>query len=481
MKRFRSLVLLAVVLLAVFVLIMGFYYVQVSGNRTQAFNTGELLIDQIEVLLDRNREQVASLTESHKEDYITRARAVSYIIDHEPLIGADSEELKKIAKLVSVDEIYLFDVGGTIYSGTNRNYIGLNMDSGEQIGFFKPMLKDRNLSLCQDITPNTANGELMMYAMCWSETGDRLVQVGVKPQSLIDAMDENSLGRIVDGLLFSEGYTVIIANAGTGVIEGSSKAEYHKSTLEEIGIDYKNRARGEVSHWTYKNRGVHSYCTLEPYGDYVIVVSQTHSSANQNITRGLIMMTGYVLIALAIVFFIVRKLTAKIGNEHKSANTDQMTGFLNRRAYETDVLNAAKDALGQEYVYVSMDLNGLKEVNDSHGHEAGDRLIKGAAECMAKVFSKYGNIYRIGGDEFAAILYLPPFELDELKLLFKKRVKSWAEASGLPLAVSCGYVRSADNPDTDPSGIAKLADAEMYKEKEAYYSETGRDRRARKN
>ena len=86
------------------------------------------------------------------------------------------------------------------------------------------------------VTPT--DGELMMYAMCWSESGDRLVQVGVRPISLIDAMDENSIGRIIDGLLFSDGYTVIIANAETGVIEGSSKAEYHKMTLEEIGNKY---------------------------------------------------------------------------------------------------------------------------------------------------------------------------------------------------------------------------------------------------
>lgn len=48
-----------------------------------------------------------------------------------------------------------------------------------------------------------------------------------------------------------------------------------------------------------------------------------------------------------------------------------------------------------------IDLNGLKKVNDEYGHEAGDFLIQKVAKNISKVF--YGNIYRIGGDEFVVI------------------------------------------------------------------------------
>lgn len=62
--------------------------------------------------------------------------------------------------------------------------------------------------------------------------------------------------------------------------------------------------------------------------------------------------------------------------------------------------------LKANFVYVTADLNGLKGANDTLGHAAGNELIRGAADCLRAAFGAFGDIYRIGGDEFAAILYL---------------------------------------------------------------------------
>ena len=63
----------------------------------------------------------------------------------------------------------------------------------------------------------------------------------------------------------------------------------------------------------------------------------------------------------------------------KFAYKDSLTGAFNRRAYEEDVM-AFENQKNQKYVCVSMDLNGLKKVNDDLGHLAGDELIKNANE-----------------------------------------------------------------------------------------------------
>ena len=62
--------------------------------------------------------------------------------------------------------------------------------------------------------------------------------------------------------------------------------------------------------------------------------------------------------------------------------------------------------LQPNFIYVFADVNGLKYINDNLGHAAGDELIKGAASCLDNAFSKYGTVYRMGGDEFSAILYI---------------------------------------------------------------------------
>ena len=67
--------------------------------------------------------------------------------------------------------------------------------------------------------------------------------------------------------------------------------------------------------------------------------------------------------------------------------------------YEEDILEYSAAPLSENFVYASIDVNGLKIVNDEIGHAAGDELIKGAADCMTKAFGSYGKVYRTGGDE----------------------------------------------------------------------------------
>lgn len=96
-------------------------------------------------MINENRNE---LIESLKDDYIVRAKAVSYMIDADPAVEYDVNELQKIAKLMAVDEIHLFDDQGTIYSGSAPKYFGYNFDSGAQMEYFKPMLKDKSLTMC---------------------------------------------------------------------------------------------------------------------------------------------------------------------------------------------------------------------------------------------------------------------------------------------------------------------------------------------
>ena len=120
-------------------------------NDKNAHRTSKVLLDRVITVLDKNDENRNELIESLKDDYIVRAKAVSYMIDADPAVEYDVNELQKIAKLMAVDEIHLFDDQGTIYSGSAPKYFGYNFDSGAQMEYFKPMLKDKSLTMCQDV------------------------------------------------------------------------------------------------------------------------------------------------------------------------------------------------------------------------------------------------------------------------------------------------------------------------------------------
>jgi hypothetical protein len=87
-------------------------------NDANAYRLSKVLLDRVVTVLDKNDQSEEELIESLKDDYIVRAKAVSYIVDAKPQVENDVEELQKIAKLMSVDEIHLFDETGCITSGS---------------------------------------------------------------------------------------------------------------------------------------------------------------------------------------------------------------------------------------------------------------------------------------------------------------------------------------------------------------------------
>jgi len=154
---------------------------------------------------------------------------------------------------------------------------------------------------------------------------------------------------------------------------------------------------------------------------------------------------------------------------------DSLTGLYNRAHFETEFERISK---GRKYpisIIVS-DLDGLKMINDTHGHAAGDQLIKNAAELLNMVFRQEDLVARFGGDEF--IVLLP--EADEIiasHLMDRIRAaaKRMETEPGLPrIHFSLGCATA--NSKNEMADLFNLADSRMYEDKAA-----GKLRRAAPN
>ena len=155
--------------------------------------------------------------------------------------------------------------------------------------------------------------------------------------------------------------------------------------------------------------------------------------------------------------------------------TDDLTRLYNRRCYEEDLSKLRSNQLDEDLVVFSVDVNGLKTVNDSKGHAAGDELIKGAADCLAASIGPNGKAYRTGGDEFIAIVHTTSPE--DLREAIRMKASEWRGMYTDQLALSVGYAAYVDHRDATVDNLEQLADANMYAEKDRYYRETGIDRR----
>ena len=174
------------------------------------------------------------------------------------------------------------------------------------------------------------------------------------------------------------------------------------------------------------------------------------------------------------------KLSERIVQEEENARIDVMTGLPNRRIYEEDLKRIEGKPLPQDFYYVVIDINRLKDVNDNYGHETGDRLIIGAAQCIEQCFSGCGKQYRIGGDEFVVLLNATQDKVKQLISDMEKITEEWSRDNCLSLRVSCGAAGSSEYPDRGITELAREADERMYEAKERFYKSIGVDRR-RKN
>lgn len=118
---------------------------------------------------------------------------------------------------------------------------------------------------------------------------------------------------------------------------------------------------------------------------------------------------------------------------------DRLTGLKNRRAFEETMLELQKKACTYENLaLVFMDLNGLKKMNDTYGHGAGDELIINAAICIERAFSKLGDCYRIGGDEFCVIIVNPRVGEEEFSRLLDSALDEYNQVGEHQISIARG-------------------------------------------
>lgn len=158
----------------------------------------------------------------------------------------------------------------------------------------------------------------------------------------------------------------------------------------------------------------------------------------------------------------------------KQARIDPLTGLYNRRhinellIYNTDLATRQKGDLSLVYI----DLNDLKEYNDTYGHDMGDIMIQSAAKAMTDNVRKTDIVARMGGDEFMIIL--PDCSLDQLNTIMERISATFGKAGqkhlNKPWTMSWGSSKWNSQGDTIADFINR-ADEEMYANKEEYKEE----------
>ena len=149
-----------------------------------------------------------------------------------------------------------------------------------------------------------------------------------------------------------------------------------------------------------------------------------------------------------------------------ATRTDNMTGLASRRAFEDalDAELARAIRYGNPFGVLMFDIDKFKAINDTHGHVAGDRAIRGVADACANVVRDTDLLARWGGDEF--VLLCPSTGLPGARVLAEKLRRAVAESHpGVAVTVSLGLAQYV--PGDDVSSIMTRADEALYRAKRA--------------
>lgn len=181
-----------------------------------------------------------------------------------------------------------------------------------------------------------------------------------------------------------------------------------------------------------------------------------------------------VILLLGLIFYWIfssKKKDANINEKLKKiANNDIVTGLNNRLCYHND-LNLFSKNKYESFTIVYIDVNGLHEINNHLGHQAGDQMLIAVADALKQIFDD-DHLYRIGGDEFVVLCLNKKKEEIDPKVV---ELRTILQAQNYEISIGIAYQEDEENFNS----VEKRAEINMQVDKQHYYERNNKDRRMR--
>lgn len=180
--------------------------------------------------------------------------------------------------------------------------------------------------------------------------------------------------------------------------------------------------------------------------------------------------SGLMFTIIALLVYIVTRFVETIMNVNKKAYLDAHTGLPNKRRW--DELMKDTTPVSQPTGIIVIDMNGLKHINDTMGHEAGDKMLGSFADILRETNPHSHAVCRWGGDEF--VILIP--NADHAKMqscidAIRTAVDAYNMSGEKPeISFSAGYALSSDYPDIRLQALFAKADDAMYHDKQQWHA-----------
>jgi len=211
----------------------------------------------------------------------------------------------------------------------------------------------------------------------------------------------------------------------------------------------------------------------------VVGIALQESSGGAYRTAHLALTVGVALMFIHYSEFYQMNADEYIRMQRSQLMKDALSDVYSRHAYVKDLERYESMArLPDNLVAFSIDINELKSVNDTLGHDAGDELIVGAARCIEKTIVGSGRCYRTGGDEFVVLTRMSPEQANAALVLLEQETRQWRGEKVKKLTLSAGCAFYSEDQNLTVEKLVRQSDQAMYAAKAEYYRKNGIERRS---
>lgn len=274
---------------------------QLHGELKTVINTVKSRENMMEITKEALNQKAKALTKS-----------VAQIINENPEM-LSTENMKKIADKLGVDEIHVTNENGVLIHGNIEDFLGFDFKTTEQTKPFLKILEDKNFTLAQEPTPRGTDKTLFQYIGVARVDGPGIVQIGLQPKAIEDLLRVMDLQDLIKKIqVGKEGYAFIVDLDGQVIAHPNSEKigtsikefDWAKDVLQKDEDKIKYTYDGVVKHAAFKN-----------IGDKIVIISFPESEFMQVLNKLknkiLISLVGITLALILVVSVLINRLVVK--------------------------------------------------------------------------------------------------------------------------------------------------------------------------
>jgi len=229
----RLMLYMAVAFVATIIFLFSLQTIVARNNNTNS------AIEKLEVVKEKllsNDREIEKLTNSLGENNLAKTRAFAEILANDETVLTNTRRLQKICDELMVNELHVIDSKGIITHSTISEYIGFDMNSGEQSAAFMVIVDDPSVEIVQEPQKNVVEGTVIQYIGVARLDEKGLVQVGIRPEILEETLANTEIDVVLKDIDYGENGYVFALDMESGQVLAHPNEELIGKNAEEVGI-----------------------------------------------------------------------------------------------------------------------------------------------------------------------------------------------------------------------------------------------------